>query len=406
MGLVEAVPPERLDLRGELLDDPRLVPARDRLLGELTELLLDQVLVLLPHRLAQDIGFGERDAGEHLRDPHHLFLIGDDAIRRLEDRPQLGERVRDWFLAALPPLVDAMHSRVQRSRSHQRAGRHQVVEPVAAHRAQHVGGQGGLELEDANRATQAEHAVGVGVGRVDLRQVRCGSGPRPDRLQRVMNDGQRRQAQEVHLEHAGLLERRHVVLRDDDPGIGSRESGIGNSAAIRLPIPHSRFPLRFHLLRHHGHVLVQRSRGDDYTRGMHAGVPRESLQRDRIVQQPVIALVVAIQLRHLGDLLDGLAHRQRIVRLVRDQLGQRIGLGRREAEHAAHILHRGPRLERPEGHDLPNGVLPVLLADVVDHLAAPLEAEVDVDVRHRDAFRVQEALEQQVVDQGVDVGDA
>ena len=48
----------------------------------------------------------------------------------------------------------------------------------------------------------------------------------------------------------------------------------------------------------------------------------------------------------------------------------------------------------------------VLLAHVLDHFAAPLEAEVDVDVGHRHAFRIQEALEEQVELERADVGDA
>ena len=48
---------------------------------------------------------------------------------------------------------------------------------------------------------------------------------------------------------------------------------------------------------------------------------------------------------------------------------------------------------------------PVLVGHVADHAVAPLHREVDVDVRHRDALGVQEALEQQVVRERVDVGD-
>ena len=43
---------------------------------------------LLAHGAAQKVGFAERVAGQVPRDLHHLFLIGDDAERRLEDRLQ------------------------------------------------------------------------------------------------------------------------------------------------------------------------------------------------------------------------------------------------------------------------------------------------------------------------------
>ena len=51
----------------------------------------------------------------------------------------------------------------------------------------------------------------------------------------------------------------------------------------------------------------------------------------------------------------------------------------------------------------PTAFAPVLLAHVLDHLAAALEAEVDVDVGHRDALGIQEALEQQVELERIDV---
>ena len=48
----------------------------------------------------------------------------------------------------------------------------------------------------------------------------------------------------------------------------------------------------------------------------------------------------------------------------------------------------------------------VLLRDVFDDAVAAVHAEVDVEVRHRHAFGIQESLEQQVVLQRIDVGDA
>ena len=78
----------------------------------------------------------------------------------------------------------------------------------------------------------------------------------------------------------------------------------------------------------------------------------------------------------------------------------------REVEHAADVLDRLLPLERAEGDDLRDAVGAVLLAHVADHLVAALEAEVDVDVGHRPALGVQEALEEQVVLDRVEVGDA
>ena len=48
---------------------------------------------------------------------------------------------------------------------------------------------------------------------------------------------------------------------------------------------------------------------------------------------------------------------------------------------------------------------PYLLADIGDHLVAPVLAEVDIEVRHRDALGIEEALEQKAEADRIEVGD-
>ena len=54
----------------------------------------------------------------------------------------------------------------------------------------------------------------------------------------------------------------------------------------------------------------------------------------------------------------------------------------------------------------PTDSRPYFCAHVLDHFAAALEAEVDVDVGHRHALGIQEALEQEIELERADVGDA
>src|SRR6202012_3459546 len=58
-----------------------------------------------------------------------------------------------------------------------------------------------------------------------------------------------------------------------------------------------------------------------------------------------------------------------------------------------------------EGDDLCDLVAAVLARDVFNDLAAPVHAEVDVDIGHRDALWVEEAFEEELVLQRIDVGD-
>ena len=48
----------------------------------------------------------------------------------------------------------------------------------------------------------------------------------------------------------------------------------------------------------------------------------------------------------------------------------------------------------------------VFVDDVVDHTATTFVVEVDIDIGHRDTVGIQEALKEEVVLDGVDVGDA
>ncbi len=92
--------------------------------------------------------------------------------------------------------------------------------------------------------------------------------------------------------------------------------------------------------------------------------------------------------------------------LVRYQLADAIAKGVAHVQHPAHVADRGARGHGAEGGDLAHGILAVLVLDVVDDAVAVGLAEVDVEVGHRDPLRVQETLEQQVVAQRIEVGDA
>ena len=92
-------------------------------------------------------------------------------------------------------------------------------------------------------------------------------------------------------------------------------------------------------------------------------------------------------------------------RVIGHQFGDTVHLAIGHAEHPADIAQHGARLQLPEGDDLRHPVTAVLLLDIADHLVTPLLAEIDVEIRHRHALRVQEALEQEAEAQRVEIGD-
>ena len=79
--------------------------------------------------------------------------------------------------------------------------------------------------------------------------------------------------------------------------------------------------------------------------------------------------------------------------LVRDGLGDAVDLAVAEAQDPADVADRRPGEHRAERDDLGDVVLAVLARDVGDDLVAPAVLEVDVDVGHRHAVGVEEALE-------------
>ena len=62
-------------------------------------------------------------------------------------------------------------------------------------------------------------------------------------------------------------------------------------------------------------------------------------------------------------------------------------------------------LEGAEGNDLGDLVLAVFVLDIADDLVPPFVAEVHVDIGHTLAARIEEALKQELVADGVNVGD-
>src|SRR3546814_10904879 len=74
-------------------------------------------------------------------------------------------------------------------------------------------------------------------------------------------------------------------------------------------------------------------------------------------------------------------------------------------QDAPAIAQHRARLQFAEGDDLRDVIVPVLLLDITDHPAAPRFAEVDIAVRHRNAFGVEDAFEQQAQPDRIEISD-
>ena len=92
--------------------------------------------------------------------------------------------------------------------------------------------------------------------------------------------------------------------------------------------------------------------------------------------------------------------------MSREGLGDFVHFVERDVHYPAYITQRRFGSHGAISDNLSYLIAAVFLDDVVEHLLTAFVVKVDIDIRHRDPLRVEEALEKQVVLDGVHVGDA
>ena len=376
MALVEAVAGELVDLLEDLRRlAPAATPRGDGAVDEGLALRVHLGLDLLAHGAAQQIGAAERVAGQHLRDLHHLLLVDHDAEGLLQDAFERRMQIVGLLLAVL--AGDVVGDVVHRARAIERDQGDDVLEAVGLQLAQHVAHARTFELEHADRLAAAEHLVGLPVVERNAREIELDAAL----LQQLAGErqhGERLEAEEVELHQPGLLDVLHVELR--------RRQGGARIAVER-------------------HQLVERAVADDDAGGVGRGVAVEAFELLRDVDQARDRRILVAQMLERGIAVDRLLQGDGIGRVVRHHLAEPVDLAVGHLQHAADVAQDGARLQRAEGDDLGDAVAAVFLLDVADHLVAAVFAEVDVEVRHRHALGIEEALEQQAAAQRIEIGD-
>ncbi len=295
----------------------------------------------------------------------------------------------DGLAAVLAVGVVVVGVHAHRAGAVQREHRDDVLEAGGLHAAQQIAHRSAVELEHPERVAAGEQFVGRRIVERQRLQHQVDSAVGLDVLQRVADDRQVAQPEEVHLQQADGLARRVVPAGDD--------------RAVLRPLPQR-------------DRVDQRLGAHDHRAGVHAGVADQALQSAGGLVDGADVGVGVDQAADLGGLLVPLVGgigdpRQRDV-LGHDRRRQRLGdaVGDREARlavvHPRRILQRRLGLDGAEGDHLGDPVAAPLVGGVAHHLAAAAVVEVDVDVGHRRALGVEEPLEQQPVLDRVDVGDA
>ena len=184
--------------------------ALDRTVNENIALLRHLFGLFLAHRTAQHVRTAQRIAADDLRDLHHLLLVHDDTIGRLERRFQFGMKIIRFGTAMFAVDEVFHHAGFQRTRTVQRNQRDDFFEVVRLQTADQVFHAARFQLEHGSGVVRLEQVVaGLVVERDAFDSERFLPRQNTQVTYRPIDNGQRTQPQKVELHQSDRL---HVVL--------------------------------------------------------------------------------------------------------------------------------------------------------------------------------------------------
>ena len=376
VAFVEAIACELVDQVEQLvcfrrIDLVVLGAARDKGLALRVHFRLD----LLAHRATQQIRAAKRVAGQDLGRLHDLLLIDEDAVGFGEDAFEQRMRIfdRDATVLAVSEQADIVH----RARPVERDEGDDITEVRWTDGRQRATHPFRFQLEHPNRVAALEQGINSLVIPSESVEIRPHTFTRFDEVAGLLQDRQRLEAKEVELHQPRAFAIFHVELRDRH---------IGARIAIER------------------HELRKRSVTDHHASGMSGAVPRQPFKLHREIEQPPHLRIRLVFCGQFGNAVQGALESPGVGGMVGNQLCEPVHLAIAHLEHPARILQHSARLQSPESDDLGDLVAAIFLLDVTDHFLAPGFAEVDVEVRHRNAFGVEEAFEQQAEPDRIEVG--
>ncbi len=159
---------------------------------------------------------GEFDAPQAIQDPHDLFLIDHDPVGVFKNFLHHRMFINRLFACVLHVDILVDHTAVERPGTVERQDRDQVGEAVGLHLHQEVADPGRVELEDTAGLAPLKELVRRLIVERQAEQVERLPDLLLDELHRGRQAGQVAEAEEVHLEKAGLLDVAHFPLSADD----------------------------------------------------------------------------------------------------------------------------------------------------------------------------------------------
>ena len=173
---------------------------------------VDDLVLFLAHRAADHICLAERKSGKAAKNFNSLLLIDDAAVGDLKYRAQ--KLVLVAYLLGMRRALDKSRDAVHRAGAVKGYDCGDVFNALGLEAGANAGHAGAFKLENAACMPLREHFENLRIAVGDLfdLEIRLGA---PHHFRRVLEHREVSQTEKVHLEKPQLLERRHLILRDD-----------------------------------------------------------------------------------------------------------------------------------------------------------------------------------------------
>ena len=343
-------------------------------------LSMDKILPLLCHDRGLLFGHGtayqirpsHRIPGQAHNDLHNLLLIDDASVGRRKDGLQFRRQIFHLFPGIFP--LDILRNEIHGARPVKgNSGDHilYILRPELLHKALHAGR---LQLEHAVAFSLRDHVKDLRVVHFHMVKVNFETCSLFNTLHRILDHGQGTEAQKVHLQKSQLLDGGHVIL-------GSH----------RIAVPAER------------HEILDGFPADHHAGRMHGSMPGQTLEPPGHIDQIPDLLVFLIEFPEIRTDLQRLIYGNPQIR--GDGFSHHVAGLIGQIQRPSHITDNVPCSHGTKGDDLYHLILAVFFRNVINDLLPSLIGEVNVNIRHGHALRIEEALKDQLIPDGIDIGD-
>ena len=246
-------------------------------------------------------------------------------------------------------------------------------------------------MEGTHGASVAIEVVGGGIFDVEGVDIDFDAERVADVFYGFSENGERFEPEEVHFDESGFLDDLTFILRAVEFFAGFFVVGGAD-----------------------GDPVADVVAADDEATGMHAGVAHISFEHFGVANGVAHEWVVrGFGFPQFGDRLDGIGqvHLGHLAvgpcrQLVGNEFAQAVGFRKRELEHAGHVFDGQFCGHRSVSDDVGHFFCTIFIGHPLQHASASVVVEVHIDIRERNTVGIQEALEEEVIFNRVDVGDA